>query len=109
MVSGLRTHFVHDDRLGIDLPKLERPWELIAPELQAAIIAHWEVVRGQIPDRIFRLEASIRAKQGELDAEEDFRTACRLNGEIAELASRINDLQIWYRIQQDMEETKRHS
>ncbi|MBB6674301.1 hypothetical protein H7C19_26815 [Cohnella nanjingensis] len=102
--------FVSDERLGIDLPRLSVPWEQCSPERQAAVIARWEIIRGQIPDVILRTEAVIRAKQGALYEEEDFEAACRLNGEIAELASRINDLQIWYRTQQDMEdETKRHS
>ncbi|MNG36924.1 hypothetical protein D3C84_1241180 [compost metagenome] len=57
-----------------------------------------------------RLEEHIKASQLKLDVEDDFATSCELNSEIAELASRINDLHIWFRTQQDVEpDSKRHS
>ncbi|OQP01541.1 hypothetical protein B1689_04345, partial [Geobacillus sp. 44C] len=36
----------------------------------------------------------------QLSDENDFERSCRLNSEIAELASIINDLWIWYRMNQ---------
>jgi hypothetical protein len=94
--------FVWNERLGIPLPSLDAEWEAYGEDERKAIIEQWETIRGTIPDRVFRLERIIVAKQSELDAEEDFERSCRLNGEIAELASRINDLHIWYRIDQDV-------
>lgn len=100
MIEGL---FAYDARLGIRLPALKRDWETYSPEERAAILAEWESIRGAIPDRIKQLERIIIEKQSRLDEEDDFAISCRLNSEIAELASTINDLHIWYRVNQEME------
>ena len=101
--------FALDARLGIAVPRLTLPWERLSREKQAAVLAKWESIRGRIPDRIAVFEERIRKKQIDLFEEEDFAESCRLNSEIAELASRINDLNIWYRTEQDFEEeTRRH-
>lgn len=97
------THFTMNERLGIPLPNLSIPWELLDFQDQTAILDTWENIRGRIPDRIFALEQIIIHKQNELYEEEDFEASCHLNSEIAELASRINDLNLWYRTQQDMD------
>ncbi len=54
----------------------------------------------KIPDRIKELEHYINAKQHHLNNEEDFEISCKLNSEIADLASIINDLWLWYRLTQ---------
>ncbi|WP_028562485.1 hypothetical protein [Paenibacillus pinihumi] len=95
-------HFKWDERLKIELPDLKQDWA------SYAILAYWEAVRGHIPDRIMALEKTINEKQAKLYDEDDFEDSCRLNSEIAELASRIHDLHIWYRTNQDME-PRRHS
>jgi hypothetical protein len=92
--------FIYDERLGIPLPKLEKEWEEYSESEQHVILLHWEKIRGRIPDRIVELERIINQKQEELGEENDFRRSCALNSEIAELASIINDLWIWYRMNQ---------
>ena len=100
--------FVRDDRLGIELPRLLAEWEDIAEEEQAEILACWEEIRGRIPDRIIELERSINEMQSRLGEEENFQRSCELNAEIAELASRINDLNLWYRVNQEIDAGKPH-
>jgi hypothetical protein len=101
--------FEWNERLGICVPSLKEDWETIGRSRRIALLERWETVRGSIPDRVNRLEERINVKQDELSLEDDFRESCRLNADIAELASRINDLHIWYRTQQDLEEeSKRH-
>ncbi|ALS28979.1 hypothetical protein ABEV74_06580 [Paenibacillus cisolokensis] len=95
--------FVWDERLGIPLPRLEAEWEAYDEDERKAIVEQWETIRGTIPERVLHLERIIVAKQSQLEEEEDFERSCRLNGEIAELASRIHDLHIWYRIDQEVE------
>ncbi|MUT68150.1 hypothetical protein [Paenibacillus sp. NEAU-GSW1] len=99
--------FQWNERLRISLPVLNDEWEQYDAAEQAQIIEQWELIRGTIPDRIFQFERIIRVKQNELFEEESFTESCRINSEIAELASRINDLQIWYRINQELE-TRMH-
>jgi len=94
----MNQRFVDDARLGIRLPHLDKPWEDYNPNEQEAILLEWETIRGLIPDRIAELERKIDEKQDELGEENDFERSCRLNAEVAELASIINDLWIWYRI-----------
>lgn len=92
--------FVEDKRLGIALPVLYRDWETIEQTSQEMILEKWETIRGQIPDRIKELEEEIKQKLEDMSHEEDFQVTCRLNTEMAELASIINDLWIWYRTNQ---------
>ena len=100
--------FKLDERLGIELPVLALDWEEYPLEDRNAILERWETIRGAIPDRIFALERTINELQARLYEEEDFEASCRLNADIAEQASRINDLHIWYRINQEIE-SRRHS
>jgi len=106
----LERQFVWNERLGISVPSLGQDWETMTRRQQTIVLECWEQSRGRIPDRIMRLEEQIRVRQDALSLEDDFAASCRLNGDIAELASRINDLHIWFRTQQDLEdETKRHA
>ncbi|ASS98563.1 MULTISPECIES: hypothetical protein [Geobacillus] len=89
--------FIDDKRLGIRVPQLDKHWEDYSAEEQEAILLEWEAIRGMIPDRIAVLEREINQKQDELGEEHDFERSCRLNADIAELASIVNDLWIWYR------------
>ncbi|CAI6082532.1 hypothetical protein COHCIP112018_03676 [Cohnella sp. JJ-181] len=108
--AWLETQFVWDGRLGIPLPRFVVPWDEMDAEKRAAVVERWEAVRGRIPDAIMAREADIRRMLDDMFEEEDFGRCCSLNGEIAEAASVIHDLQIWYRTQQDLEEEdiKRH-
>lgn len=98
----MKEYFSFDHRLGIHIPNLEKDWTEYREETQQAILFHWEKIRGSIPDRIAELEQSINQKQAQLSDENNFKKSCELNSEIAELASIINDLWLWYRANQTM-------
>ncbi|MGE7779674.1 hypothetical protein ACQKL0_06915 [Peribacillus sp. NPDC097264] len=89
--------FTYDERLGISIPDLPMEWDEYSKGKQHRILAHWESIRGHIPDRIQELEAIINRKQAQLSDESNFSLSCQLNTEISELASVINDLWLWYR------------
>lgn len=103
----MEEHFIFDERLSIFLPDLSEDWDEYSEETQQKILFHWEQIRGTIPDRILELEGIINKKQAQLSDENDFPRSCSLNSEIAELASIINDLWIWYRANQTLS-TKNH-
>ncbi len=100
--------FIYDDRLGIHIPELDVEWHQYSEEEQAAILLKWEMIRGSIPDRVKYFERRIQVKQEQLNREEDFEESCRLNSAIAELASCINDLNLWYRVNQGVESSRVH-
>lgn len=102
----VETYFNHDERLGIPLPALPKDWEHFNENTQHSILLHWENIRGKIPDRIAHLEKEINHRLAELSNESDFMRSCKLNHEIADLASVINDLWIWYRTSEDSKESK---
>ena len=102
----MEKYFLYDNHLGIEIPHLQEDWEDIPEKVQHAILLKWEQVRGKIPDRIKELEHYINAKQHHLNNEEDFEISCKLNSEIADLASIINDLWLWYRLTQNVSEGK---
>lgn len=95
---------MHDDRLGIPLPNLTMSFEDYSLKEQQAIIVEWESIRGRIPDRIAELEDMINRKLHELGEENNFDLSCKLNSEISELASIINELWLWYRMNQNVSE-----
>ncbi|MCY9662541.1 hypothetical protein P5G65_05505 [Paenibacillus chondroitinus] len=101
-------YFQYDARLGIETPALEQDWDSYPSDVRVEILFQWEQIRGVIPDRIMKLESVIIRKQNQLDQEDDFITSCRLNSEIADLASIINDLHLWFRINQDLEAKTHH-
>ncbi|PLR83784.1 hypothetical protein [Bacillus sp. V33-4] len=94
--------FSFNQRLGIPLPESYKSWDTYSEEDQQSILLTWEKIRGKIPDRISDLERIINLKQAALSDESDFKHSCQLNNEIAELASIINDLWLWYRTSQDI-------
>ncbi|WP_042354800.1 hypothetical protein [Bacillus rubiinfantis] len=96
----MEEHFSYDNRLGIYIPVLKLDWDEYSKEIQEEILLYWENIRGAIPDRIIELENEINQKQAQLNDENDFSRSCQLNSEIAELASIINDLWLWYRANQ---------
>lgn len=98
----MEDYFVLDKRLGIKIPDIHVEWEELPKETQESILLTWETIRGKIPDRIAALEKRINEKQAELADENDFARSCTLNHEIAELASIINDLWLWFRTNQDI-------
>jgi hypothetical protein len=98
----MEEHFVRDTRLGISIPNLEKSWESLNQHEQSSVLLHWEKIRGTIPDRIVEIEEEINKLQDQLSAEESFDESCRLNFEISSLASVINDLWLWYRLNQQV-------
>src|SRR4051794_380667 len=103
-VYVMKEYFFHNNRLGIDLPAEDLEWDLLSEKMKASILLHWESIRGAIPDRIAYLEKLINKKQDQLSDESDFKISCQLNSEIAELASIINDLWLWFRTNQVISE-----
>ncbi|MBU8879704.1 hypothetical protein BGM26_11975 [Bacillus sp. FJAT-29790] len=95
-------HFLYNERLGIPIPSFTGDWEQFSGQTQQVILFQWEKIRGKIPDRIAELEEKINIKQAQLSDEGNFIRSCELNSEIAELASIINDLWLWYRTNQDV-------
>ncbi|MCM3569603.1 hypothetical protein [Neobacillus mesonae] len=98
----MKEYFSFDQRLGIFIPELALDWDEYSKDIQEKVLFHWEKIRGSIPDRIVDLEAEINSKQEQLNDESDFPRSCQLNSEIAELASIINDLWLWYRANQEI-------
>ncbi|WP_110927216.1 hypothetical protein [Bacillus massiliglaciei] len=96
--------FTFDARLGIQIPSNNLDWDACTSKTQQRILLHWESIRGYIPDRIKEIEGIINHKQDALNEESDFEKSCQLNSDISELASAINDLWIWYRTSQNMNE-----
>ncbi|WP_412679575.1 hypothetical protein [Brevibacillus choshinensis] len=76
-------------------------WEAYSTDERADILLEWEEIRATIPDKIIRIETVIIEKTRQMSEEENFIRSCELNSEIHELASVINDLNIWFRVQQD--------
>jgi len=101
-------YFAWNERLHISLPVLQYDWNCYSMSQQADIIAQWESIRGAIPQQIFAFESIINRKQEQLFEEDDFERSCELNYEIADYASRINDLHLWYRLNQELD-SRRHS
>ncbi len=100
--------FKYDERLNIELPQLQLEWSVYSSKEREAIVTRWEYIRGTIPDKIKCFEQLINIKQEQLNKESHFPTSCSLNWEIAELASRINDLHLWFRKNQEIDEGKSH-
>ena len=96
--------FTYDELLGISIPDLNLEWDEYTKGEQQQILVLWENIRGSIPDRIKELESTINRKQFRLSDESNFAKSCQLNSEIAELASIINDLWLWYRANQAVSE-----
>ncbi|TVY08239.1 hypothetical protein [Paenibacillus cremeus] len=94
--------FELDERLGIPLPQLNKDFEEFTVSEQAEMLLRWEEIRGTIPERIKQIERVIIRKQDQLNVEDNFVLSCKLNSEIAELASTINELHLWFRLNQDM-------
>ncbi|MFC0557935.1 hypothetical protein [Halalkalibacter alkalisediminis] len=94
----MSVEFIYDSRLGLSIPRLNSSWEDLNVTTQEQVLAKWESIRGTIPDLIKDIEKKITIVHEQLSREEDFERSCALNLEMAELASNINDLWIWFRL-----------
>jgi hypothetical protein len=94
----MKIKFNYDSRLGLALPALHGSWSNLNSETQEQVLAKWETIRGMIPDRIKEIEKEIESIHEQLTQEEDFERSCELNLQMAERASDINDLWIWFRV-----------
>ena len=97
--------FKHDERLGLEVPELDKAWMDYSREQRLAILEHWESMRGRIPHLIGLFEAEIHTRQDLLHEEDDWDKTVALLNEINDYASRINDLNILYRTQPDVDVT----
>lgn len=102
----MKHNFRYDERLGISLPSLNKPWEEHSLAEQADILKEWEAHRSDIPTRVKELEKIIEHKQDSLSHEDDFQRSCQFNDEIVDLANTIHELNIWFGIQQDTKQRK---
>lgn len=91
--------FSEDKRLGISLSKLDKPWDKFTHQEQTKILSYWEKQRSKIPDRIKDLEKEVKVKTWGMLQENDERKMIQLNNDIVYLASIINDLNIWFRVE----------
>lgn len=96
MNNGKAYRFLLDPRLGIKIPHFDKEWEEYTEEEQLDAIGQWEHERAKIPDRIKTLEMKIIEKQ-EAMFEMSFEEYCEVHKDVIDLASSINDLNIWYR------------
>lgn len=90
--------FIYDSRLGLSIPRINEHWDELEQDTQERIVSKWESIRGTIPDRVKTIEKEINLVHKALTEEENFERSCELNLEMAELASIINDLWIWFRM-----------
>lgn len=103
-----RYEFVYNHRLQIPIPELYLEWEQFTEYERREILRQWEEIRGRIPDQIKIFESVINEKQSLLNKEENFQKSCELNTQISEEASKINDLHLWYRLNQEVHVEKSH-
>ncbi|MBM7692888.1 hypothetical protein JOC77_002319 [Peribacillus deserti] len=93
----MKNSFIFDSRLGIRIPDPQKARETCSREEMEDLLFQWELIKGAVPDRIKEIEMQIHVKQEQLSREPDFEISCRLNTEISELASIINNLWLCYR------------
>jgi len=95
-------YFAYDERLGIRLPQLVQPWGEMNRAAQADVIATWETIRSEIPDRIGWFEQQLERLQESVRDEDNWSEVCRLYRELASLASCVSDLNLWFRTQPEL-------
>ncbi|PLT27837.1 hypothetical protein [Peribacillus deserti] len=102
----MRNNFMYDSRLGISIPDPPYGEDTYTGEEWEDFVLQWEGIKGTIPDRIKEIETIIHTKQNQLSQESNFELSCHINSEIADFASIINDLWLWYR--KDIKAIKLH-
>lgn len=94
--------FVFDPKLGIKIPHFQIDWEHFTQDEQTEIISLWEQERAKIPERIKQLEQEIHDLHRSME-DMDFAQYCEMHKEVISLASAINDLNIWYRTEAEID------
>lgn len=94
--SNQKYRFLHNERLGIRIPQFDLDWDEYNQQEQISIIREWEKERARIPDRIKDIELKIEEMQ-DLMFEIEFEEYIKIHEQIVDMASAINDLNIWYR------------
>ncbi len=95
--------FNFEERLGIEVPYLEKDWQEYSLNERTSILEKWELMRGRIPAQIAYFESEIESLQENLHQEEDWDKSLQLMQLVSDYASRINDLNILFRTQPDAE------
>lgn len=90
--------FRHDPRLGIDLPDFPVPFEEMSAAEQEDILVQWESIRARIPEQIMRFERIIEDLLEAVHSEEDWDVIAAHFADISDYASRINELNMWRRV-----------
>jgi hypothetical protein len=99
MTSEVSYRFVFNERMGIAIPEMDREWPDYSHEEQVAILVEWERIKARIPDRILEFETEIEAKGQQAAIEDDWDRVCELYSEYYAIASIINDLNIWSKVE----------
>ncbi|MDB5085407.1 MAG: radical protein, partial [Bacilli bacterium] len=94
--------FQFDERLGIELLIVYEDWDAIPKKVREQIIFHWEDIRGRIPDRIKTLDHQLEEIQQTINQEQNWERICDYFTESHTIATIINELNIWYRTQQEV-------
>ncbi|MCI0182804.1 MAG: hypothetical protein OWR52_07295 [Acidibacillus sp.] len=97
--------FHYDERLQLEVPTLQQAWTAYTEDERRSILEYWEPMRGKIPGVIGKYEAHISQLHEQLNNEEDWDTTLQIMDNINDYASRINDLNILYRMQPDSQLT----
>lgn len=88
-------------KLGIHVPTFHLDWDEYSIKEQLDIIHQWEKERAKIPDRIKEIEVKIGELQDKM-FEMEFDEYCVIHDDIINMASAINDLNIWFRIEGEL-------
>lgn len=95
--------FVYEERLGIEVPHLQKDWHDYSRAERTSILEKWELMRGRIPELIADFEAKIKNLNELLFQEEDWDKSVELLQQTSDFASRITDLNILFRTHPDID------
>lgn len=87
---------VFDSRLGLKRPRLHTEYEALTPEQQEAFELACLEICAEIPERIRLYEQQYMHYYAQLTDVEDESVFDRLNAQMNDLSSRINDLNLLY-------------
>ncbi|MBL0386517.1 hypothetical protein JJB07_07635 [Tumebacillus sp. ITR2] len=103
-----RFEFVFNERLGIQIPVQHHEWHEYTRAEQEDLIHRWESIRSRIPDRIKELEEIIEDRQLKIAVEDDWDRVVELYEDVFFIASVINDLNNWMRLEPSTTDEEGH-